>query len=468
MSGPLFSRLAAPDDRPALRFGRDVLTYRQLARACRAYLAGLGASPGERVAVWTHPCAMTPVVLAAHAAAGIVSVPLDPKLGDAARAHVLADAAPARVIDPRALEPALDPSGALPLAEVGEAPLLVLYTSGTTGPPKGAVISGKNVAFDLDALAAAWEWSALDTVVHALPLFHVHGLVLGLYGALRAGGALHWLERFEPARLARALGEDASTLLFSVPTMVHRLATEAEEDVEIARALGAARLWISGSAGLPVREHRRVEAATGRGILERYGLTETLIDCAVRATDGPRPGSVGRPLDGVALRLVDDERRPLDARDDVTIGEVAIRGDNVFCGYLGRPGATAEVLDADGWFYTGDLATRAADGAIRIVGRRSTDLIKTGGYKVGAGEVEAALLEDPAVAEVAVVGAPDDDLGERIVAFVVARGEVAAEALVERVASSLTPHKRPREVRFVDALPKNAMGKVQKRRLLAP
>ncbi|MAC29591.1 MAG: hypothetical protein CMH59_24435 [Myxococcales bacterium] len=167
---------------------------------------------------------------------------------------------------------------------------------------------------------------------------------------------------------------------------------------------------------------------------------------------------------------MDDDRQPLDARDDATLGEVAVRGPSVFLGYLNRPDATAAVRDEEGWFYTGDLATRTADGAIRIVGRRSVDLIKTGGYKVGAGEVEACLLEDPGVAEVAVVGLPDEDLGERIVAFVVPRDAATPPdpaALIDAVAKGLTPHKRPREVRFVSALPRNAMGKVQKKKLHA-
>jgi malonyl-CoA/methylmalonyl-CoA synthetase len=253
-------------------------------------------------------------------------------------------------------------------------------------------------------------------------------------------------------------------MLFGVPTMYHRLAEQAERDAPTARALAGARLLVSGSAGLPLREHRRLEAATGRGVIERYGLTETLINTAVRASEGPRPGSVGRPLDGVALRLVDDARAPLDAHDDATLGEVAVRGPNLFDAYLNRPDATAAARDADGWFYTGDLATRAPDGAIRVVGRRATDLIKTGGYKVGAGEVEAALLEHPAVREAAVKGVADDDLGERIEAWVALRDDVSVrpEALAEHVAALLAWHKRPRRVHVVDALPRNAMGKVLK------
>jgi malonyl-CoA/methylmalonyl-CoA synthetase len=203
-------------------------------------------------------------------------------------------------------------------------------------------------------------------------------------------------------------------------------------------------------------------------VVERYGLTETLIVTAARH-DGPRtPGVVGPPLPGISLRLVDEQRRPLAPAPDV-LGEVAVRGPTVFSGYLNRPDATAAAMDAEGFLYSGDLATLTAAGEVRIVGRRATDLIKTGGYKVGAGEVEAALLEHPAVREAAVIGVPDDDLGERIVAFVVAYDglQPRPEELAEHVARELAPHKRPRAVRLVASLPRNAMGKVLKKELAA-
>jgi malonyl-CoA/methylmalonyl-CoA synthetase len=188
------------------------------------------------------------------------------------------------------------------------------------------------------------------------------------------------------------------------------------------------------------------------------------MNTAMRTTGENRPGSVGPPLDNVALRLLDDDDAPLEVSDDETFGEIAVQGPNLFLGYLNRPDATAEAV-RDGWFHTGDLATRAPDGAIRIVGRRATDLIKSGGYKIGAGEIENALLEHPAVAEAAVAGVPDDDLGERIVAWVVRDGEATPDELSGHVAALLAPHKRPREVRFVSELPRNDMGKVMKREL---
>ena len=483
----LFPRLSAADDGIALRLEDRAISYRTLAGACAAHLermARLGVVPGDRVAIFTDATMETVVTLVASAATGFVTVPLDPKLGARELEHIARDADPVIAIaaDPHAASGKL---GAVTTvrAEIGardaaafeprpilDAPMLVLYTSGTTGAPKGALISSASVAFDLDALAAAWEWSAADTVVHALPLFHVHGLVLGLSGAIRRGGALHWVPRFSApalgaAMLAASAEDDRSAVLFAVPTIVHRMLEAAEGDPTLRAALASARLLVSGSAALPAREQERARALVGRGFVERYGMTETLISCGVRASEGARPGLVGRPLEGVELRLVDDARAPIDARDDVAIGEIAVRGPHVFLGYLNRPDATAEVRDAEGWFYTGDLATMRADGAVRIVGRRATDLIKCGGFKIGAGEIESALLEHPAVREAAVVGVPDPDLGESIVAYVVLAHDVDEARLVDHVARMLSPHKRPRRVIRLEELPRNAMGKVQKKLL---
>jgi malonyl-CoA/methylmalonyl-CoA synthetase len=224
-------------------------------------------------------------------------------------------------------------------------------------------------------------------------------------------------------------------------------------------------LLVSGSAALPAREHARIERLCGQQIVERYGLTETLMNCSVRASGERRPGYVGLPLPGVDLRLVDDAGAVVAAADDL-IAEIEVRGPNLFLGYLNRPEATAEAMN-DGWFRTGDMASIAPDGYVRIVGRKSTDLIKTGGYRVGAGEVEGALLEHIGVAEAAVLGAPDDDLGERIVAFVVpAPGTTTSQQeLIGHVASLLSGHKRPREIRFLAELPRNALGKVRKTEL---
>lgn len=476
----LLPRLEFADSRTAVTVDGRSHDYVTLAARAAGHVESLraaGIGPGDRVGVVTHGTLGTIAALVGQALAGIVTVPINPKTGADELAHIVRDAAPRAIVeDPDAPRSPVSGSPLRFVLEqteartrfrraIDDAPVFVLYTSGTTGAPKGAILTARNLAANLDGLAAAWRWTDADTVVHALPLFHVHGLVLGLFGSLRVGGALTHVSRFEPAGLADALA--SGTVLFAVPTIYHRLADAAERDPAIARALASARLLISGSAALPVREHRRIEALTGRGVHERYGSTETLIDCAIPSAAAPRPGYVGPAVPGVSLRLVDDERRDLDAHDDATIGEIAVRSDSVFRGYLNRPDATAAVLDADGWFFTGDLATRTADGWFRIVGRRSTDLIKTGGFKVGAGEIEACLLEHPAVAECAVVGVPDDEFGERIVAHVVLRASGAAteDALIAHVGGHLSAYKRPRSIVLRDELPRNAMGKVTKARL---
>jgi malonyl-CoA/methylmalonyl-CoA synthetase len=472
----LLPALHERDDEPALQVGEASLSYARLRGAAGA--VARKASGAQRVGVWAESTLETCVAIVGALAAGAAVVPVNPKLGEAELRHVLEDSRPellfgaprgalAKVKQPPRLgEVDRDAEADLPRDELdAEHPAFVVYTSGTTGLPKGAILPRRAVTSNLDALADAWEWTADDRLTHGLPLFHVHGLVIGLLGPLRRGGELRHLGRFDPDALAAAL-EAGATMVFGVPTMYHRLGEEAAGNPRLARALALPRLLVSGSAPLPAPDFERVRELTGQQIVERYGLTETLMNTAVRASGERRPGYVGEPLAGVELRLVADDGSDVEVSDDETIGEIAIRGPNLFTGYLNNPDATAAGM-RDGWFFTGDIGTRTPAGYLRIVGRRSTDLIKTGGYKVGAGEVEMALLGHPSVDEVAVVGAADPDLGERIVAFVVTGSGGAPDAgeLIEHVAGQLAPHKRPREVRFVDSLPRNAMGKVQKRKL---
>ncbi len=335
-----------------------------------------------------------------------------------------------------------------------EATALIMYTSGTTGPPKGVVVSRRAIAADIDALSEAWQWTPDDTLVHGLPLFHVHGLVLGLLGSLRIGNRFVHTGKPTPAGYAAAQG----SLYFGVPTVWSRVVG----DLDAALALSSARLLVSGSAALPVPVFDRLAEITGHKPVERYGASETLITVSTLAAGERRPGWVGLPLSGVQTRLVDDNGAPA-PHDGETIGGLQVRAPTMFDGYLNRPDATAEAFDADGWYRTGDAAVIDGDGMHRIVGRESVDLIKTGGYRVGAGEIEAVLLGHSGVEEVAVVGLPDDDLGQRIVAFVV--GDAEPDALIKFVAEQLSVHKRPREVRKVDSLPRNAMGKVLKKEL---
>jgi malonyl-CoA/methylmalonyl-CoA synthetase len=480
----LLPPLDDPGDKEAVRFGERALTYAELAAASAA--AAHEVAGAARVAVFAESRLETCVAAVAALEAGVPFTPVNPKAGERELEHIVADSAPELVLTAAGVElpPALsgvrrvdvDPASRAARAagrrEGGadarvdpEAPAVIVYTSGTTGPPKGAVLPRRAIASNLDALAEAWAWTGDDVLAHALPLFHVHGLILGVLGPLRLGGTVHHLGRFDSAAMAAELGGPA-TMMFGVPTMYHRLAADAERDAAIARGLAGARVLISGSAALPAADHARIEKLCGQRIVERYGMSETLMNTAVRCDGERRPGTVGPPLPGVDLRLVDDDGAPLDVGDDETVGEIQVRGPNLFLEYLNRPDATAEVM-RDGWFATGDMATRAADGYIRIVGRRATDLIKSGGYKIGAGEIEGALMEHPGVAEVAVTGEPDDDLGERIVAWVVPAdgGRPGEEELADHVARLLTPHKRPRAVRYLDELPRNAMGKVVKKEL---
>jgi malonyl-CoA/methylmalonyl-CoA synthetase len=471
----LFDALADPTGAVALRFGERALTYRQLRDAASAVAEQVAGR--ERVAAWAVNEPEVAVAVIGALLAGVPITPINPKAGTSELAHILDDSAPEIVLSPPGGEPPVDNRVIVDLDARGpaqlppepdpESPAIVVYTSGTTGPPKGAVLPRRAIASNLDALADAWEWTGDDVVAHALPLFHVHGLILGTLGPVRRGGGVHHIGRFSAAAAAAALADDA-TMLFAVPTMYHRLAGEAEQDAEIAKGFASARLLVSGSAALPAVDHERIERLTGQRIAERYGMTETLMNTAVRASGERRPGYVGPPLEGVDVRLVDDDGNTIAAADDETIGEIHVRGGSLFREYLNRPDATADAM-TDGWFKTGDLATRAPDGYIRIVGRRATDLIKSGGFKIGAGEIEGALLEHPGVKEVAVTGEPDPDLGERIVAWVVvAEGQSPSEdELSGHVADLLTPHKRPRVVRFMNALPRNEMGKVQKKRLHA-
>ena len=458
MGEPLFPRLSEPDYAEALRVGGEALSYRLVASAAGAVAARVETL--ERVAVWAEPSLEACVAVVGALAGGVAVVPVNPRAGSRELEHIVSDSAPALVLArtgvdlPAALRPlprhdvALDgEAGKLPDELGAEATAIVLYTSGTTGLPKGVAIPRRAIESNLDALAAVWEWTDSDRLAHALPLFHVHGLVLGVLGPLRRG----------------------ASMMFGVPTMYHRIALEAEQDAGLAQAFGRARILVSGSAPLPAIEHQRIERLTGQRIVERYGMTETLMNVSVRASGERRPGYVGLPLPGVEIGLVDDDGRPLDVSDDETIGEIRVRGPNLFLGYLNRPDATAEAF-RDGWFQTGDLATRAADGYIRIVGRRATDLIKSGGFKIGAGEIEGALLEHPDVREAAVAGLPDPDLGERIAAWVVCRegASPTGDELVAHVGELLASYKRPREITFVDELPRNDMGKVMKRALVMP
>lgn len=437
----------------------------------RSDLVGAATSVAERVAgarrvaVLATPTAATVLAITGCLIAGVPFVPVPADVGVAERAHILTDSGAQAWLGEKPQDAAGLPHIPVRLharswhryAEPSpSATAMVIYTSGTTGPPKGAVLSRAAVAADVDALAEAWQWTPDDTLVHGLPLFHVHGLVLGLLGSLRVGNRFIHTGRPTPAAYAEAQG----SLYFGVPTVWSRIAA----DPDAARAMARARLLVSGSAALPVPVFDALKSLTGHAPVERYGCTETLITVSTRADGERRPGWVGLPLASMQTRLVGEDGSPV-PHDGETIGALQVRTPTIFDGYLNRPDATAAAFDADGWYRTGDVAAIDGEGMHRIVGRESVDLIKSGGYRIGAGEIETVLLGHPGVEEVAVVGMPDADLGQRIVAFIV--GDAAPGELTDYVAQQLSVHKRPREVRIVDALPRNAMGKVMKKELLS-
>jgi malonyl-CoA/methylmalonyl-CoA synthetase len=340
---------------------------------------------------------------------------------------------------------------------------MIVYTSGTTGKPKGVVTTHASLRAQVTALVEAWGWTADDRTLLVLPLHHVHGIVNVLSCALWSGALCEILPRFVADDTWHAIESGRLTLFMAVPTVYRRLIVAFEEADEERRArmvegCRRMRLMVSGSAALPVQMLERWREISGHTLLERYGMTEIGMALSNPLHGERRPGSVGVPLPAVEARVVDDEAQPVEPG---TPGDLEIRGPAVFREYWRRPGATAEAF-RDGWFRTGDVAV-VEDGYHRLLGRRSVDIIKTGGFKVSALEIEEVLREHPAIAECAVVGIDDEEWGERVCLAVEAAGELPPLAELQAWARQrLAPYKLPRDLRAVESLPRNAMGKVMK------
>jgi malonyl-CoA/methylmalonyl-CoA synthetase len=462
---------ASAPSAPAL-FDRDRgwIHAEQLEEATRRVagrLQGAGLQPGDRMLVSAGSSLDLVIAHVAALRSGIVVVPVNTAYREREVAHIATDARPraALVDDPdraRWIRAAAGPQTVVVGPEVDlpdhdpavldavapDDPALIGYTSGTTGSPKGAVLTHANVLAGSESVRLAWRWTASDRLVLALPLFHVHGLCVGLHGTLLAGASAVLLPHFDVDSVLDAIRAHDASLFFGVPTMYHRLARSRQVG-ELARL----RLCVSGSAPLPAELHRTLAERGGQRVLERYGMTETLMNVSNPCDGERRAGSVGLPLPGVELRLSNGQD-----------GEIQLRGPNVFAGYWERPTATRECF-SDGWFCTGDLGALDPDGYLRILGR-SKELIISGGFNVYPREVEEVLLAHPAVAEVAVVGTPSDEWGEVVTAFVVPSGAApTADSLVAFAAGQLAPFKRPRLLHFVDTLPRNALGKVLKHEL---
>ena len=361
---------------------------------------------------------------------------------------------------------ALDELDAAPtrLPDVGrDRRAVILFTSGTTGRPKGVVSTHANIEAQIVALVEAWEWSEDDRILLTLPLHHIHGIVNVLGCALWSGARCDILPAFDAGRVIEALIGGGLTLYMAVPTIYHRLIAhlaDASEGTRRGLEEGASRLrlMVSGSAALPIPVLERWRDLTGHTLLERYGMTEIGMGLSNPYRGERVPGSVGFPLPGVEVRLVDDADQPV---DDGVPGEIQVRGPAVFREYWQRPEDTADAFTSDGWFRTGDTAV-VEGGRYRILGRSSVDILKTGGEKVSALEIEDVLLGHESISEAAVVGVDDAEWGQRIVAVLVATAPIDVDDLRAWLRGILAPHKLPKDFYFTDALPRNPMGKALK------
>jgi len=489
-------------DKPAIVFEGSCHTFGSLDREVERHAAMLraeGVGAGDCVAIQLPKGMEFLHVHLATLSIGAITLPLNPEYRPEEVAYFLSDSGCSLyVTDGERFRRAADAlsgrerlrtlladgaaaDGAVPLSDrLARAPLpfrrsyptepddvaMICYTSGTTGRSKGAMITHRNLVSNMLALSEAWEWTEDDVLLHVLPLFHVHGLSVAAHGSLYAGSTMIMHRKFDPRRTWEALERERCTLLMAVPTIYRRLMDEWEK---LARTpdLRRMRVFISGSAPLSDQLFHRFEQATRLRILERYGMTETGMNSSNPIDPARRKArSVGYPLPGVEVRVVGSDGA--DVRPG-SVGEVWLRGENVFRGYRGMPKTTREAF-TDGWFRSGDLGYRDPEdgGRLFLVGRAS-ELIITGGYNVYPKEVETVLESHRDVKEAAVVGVPDEEFGERVVAVVVpedGRGSVAPADLLAHCRARMAPYKCPREIKVAADLPRNAMGKLQKKRIV--
>jgi len=486
-------RAAFPQDLDSIAVETDLnlrYSWRDIDRATAMManlLGSLGLPAGARIAVQVEKSVEAMVLYLATLRAGYVFLPLNTAYQSSEIEYFITNAEPAVVVctgrnfgwvskiaftagtqhvftlnddvTGSLLERAAHHSDQHVVAERGPDDLAaILYTSGTTGRSKGAMLSHGNLLSNAKTLKAYWDWQPGDVLIHALPIFHVHGLFVAIHGALLNGSKMLWFGRFDPKLVLQKLPE--ATIFMGVPTLYVRLLQEAGLTREAARHM---RLFIAGSAPLLIETFKAWQERTGHTILERYGMSETamLTSNPCRAADGERRGgTVGFALPGVQLRVMDDAGQPVPGGE---IGGIQVRGANVFQGYWRMPEKTAEEFTADGFFKTGDVGRIDADGYVTIVGR-SKDLIISGGYNVYPAEIEGRINDMPGVAESAVVGVPHPDFGEVGVAVVIAKpgAALAPERILAALKADMANFKLPKRCYLVSELPRNTMGKVQK------
>jgi malonyl-CoA/methylmalonyl-CoA synthetase len=477
----LANRVAGFGDRLAIVDPTGSWTYADIDRDAASLAGALTGriAPGDRIAILCTPGHDFVVALFAAWHAGAITVPLHPQHPDAELQYALEDSGAAAVIA-SALhrDVAARVAAASGIAVVGvdetapgrrlepppERPAMMIYTSGTTGRPKGVVHTQGSLAAQVDGMLATWGWSADDRIVLVLPLNHVHGIVNVTLTPLSVGACCEAPGGFDAVAVWERLASGDVTVFMAVPTVYARLVAAweaADEETRDAWSSGASglRLMVSGSAALPVSTLERWQELTGHVLLERYGMTELGMALS-NALDKRVPGHVGEPFPGVEVRIVDDAGRDV---ADGEAGELWVRGPQVFAEYWGRPDATAESF-TDGWFRTGDVAAHEPDG-YRLLGRSSVDIIKTGGEKVSALEIEEVLRTHPAVADCAVVGLDDPEWGQRVAAAIVPAAAIDADGLRAWGKEQLAAAKVPSRYVFVDDLPRNTLGKVVKKQV---
>jgi malonyl-CoA/methylmalonyl-CoA synthetase len=454
---------------------------RESARFAGALLAA-GAKRGDRVAVQVEKSPANLFLYLGCLRAGLVYLPLNTAYQRGELAYFIADAEPVVIVckpssdgimgevaGGKARILTLDENGAGTAADLAASQLdtfatietvaddlaVILYTSGTTGRSKGAMVTHRNLLSNVRTLVALWGFSERDVLLHALPIFHIHGLFVANHCALLAGAKLLWHRKFDAKAVLRDL--PLATVLMGVPTFYTRLLAESAFGREACKSM---RLFISGSAPLLLETFVEFEQRSGQRILERYGMSESGMICSNPLAGERRGGTVGFPLPGVSVRIADEQDRALPGGE---IGGIQIRGDNVFAGYWRMPEKTREEFAADGYFRTGDVGTIDRDGYLSIVGR-AKDLIISGGFNVYPKEIELVLDAMPGVAESAVIGVPHPDFGEAVTAVVVPKKEAALDpvAMIAELKKNFANYKVPKRVYVVDDLPRNAMGKVQK------
>ena len=444
------------------------------------WLEGYGVQAGDRVAVGLPKSVATIQIHLAACSLGAVSLPVNPAYTRSEIRYLLQDSAARLLVVGNDGQQGQSPSDAstsvvavepaefedlLPTAgkDLGHVPIasdqtaLMLYTSGTTGRPKGACMSHASLTANMAMLNEAWQWSADDVLLHALPLFHVHGLLVAMHGALYCGATSVVHASFDGTAVLRAIRTHECTVFMAVPAMYRRLLNSVGDQPVDLRHM---RLLTSGSDRLPVDLFRQIESRFGMRPVERYGMTETGIMLSNPLTGERVAGQVGTPLPGVEMRIVDPESdQPVVAG---AIGEFQTRGPHVFAGYWQAPEKTRRSFTQDGWFRTGDLGRVAENGGYELKGRR-TDLVISGGYNVYPSEVEHVLLAHPDVEQCTVIGLPDPAWGESVTAVVVpCTGRPDETDLIQHCRGSLASYKTPKRIVFADSIPRNAMGKVQK------